>query len=210
MQLIDKILKETKNYYDEKIIAHDATPAGVDWNGLNSQELRFKQLLNCCDTNQEFSINDIGCGYAALYEYLTNMKLRFNYRGLDVSELMIEKAKQIHSMQKNCVFTTNFNEIDCADYSVASGIFNVKQNFDNAGWLDYILWTLEKMHAMSHKGFAFNLLTSYSDSEYMRDDLYYADPCYFFDYCKKHYAKNIALLHDYGLYEFTIIVRKTA
>jgi len=42
----------------------------------------------------------------------------------------------------------------------------------------------------------------------MKDDLYYADPCYFFDYCKKKFSKNIALLHDYGLYEFTILVRK--
>ena len=42
----------------------------------------------------------------------------------------------------------------------------------------------------------------------MRPDLYYADPCRLFDLCKRRYAKNVALLHDYGLYEFTILVRK--
>jgi len=39
-------------------------------------------------------------------------------------------------------------------------------------------------------------------------NLYYADPGFFFDYCKTHFAKNVALLHDYGLYDFTILVRK--
>ena len=42
----------------------------------------------------------------------------------------------------------------------------------------------------------------------MKDHLFYADPCFFFDHCKKHFSKNVALLHDYGMYEFTILVRK--
>ena len=41
------------------------------------------------------------------------------------------------------------------------------------------------------------------------DYLYYADPGRLFDLCKRRYSRNIALLHDYGLYEFTILVRKT-
>ena len=42
----------------------------------------------------------------------------------------------------------------------------------------------------------------------IRDSLYYADPMYLFDYCKRHFAKDVALLHDYSLYDFTLIVRK--
>jgi hypothetical protein len=44
----------------------------------------------------------------------------------------------------------------------------------------------------------------------MRRHLYYADPCYLFDTCKKRFSRNVALLHDYEAYDFTIIVRKTA
>ena len=43
--------------------------------------------------------------------------------------------------------------------------------------------------------------------ERMRPDLYYADPCRLFDHCKRRYSRHVALLHDYGLYEFTILVR---
>jgi hypothetical protein len=29
-----------------------------------------------------------------------------------------------------------------------------------------------------------------------------------FDLCKRRYSRNVALLHDYEIYEFTILVRK--
>ncbi len=67
---------------------------------------------------------------------------------------------------------------------------------------------LEKFNSLCRKGFSCNFLTKYSDANRMRSDLYYADPCFLFDYCKRHFSKNIALLHDYQLYDFTLIVRK--
>jgi hypothetical protein len=51
-------------------------------------------------------------------------------------------------------------------------------------------------------------LTSYSDEDKMRAHLYYTDPTWAFDLCKRRYSRHVALLHDYGLYEFTILVRK--
>jgi hypothetical protein len=74
--------------------------------------------------------------------------------------------------------------------------------------MQYILETLEKINALSVKGFSFNILTSYSDKEYMKDNLFYADPLFFFDYCKKNFSKNVSLLHDYDLYEFTLLIKK--
>ena len=64
------------------------------------------------------------------------------------------------------------------------------------------------MDRASQKGFAFNMLTIYSDKEYMKDNLYYSDPLFFFDFCKRNFSKNVALLHDYYEYDFTILVRK--
>jgi hypothetical protein len=49
------------------------------------------------------------------------------------------------------------------------------------------------------------MLTKYSGADRMaqRPDLYYG-----FDFCKRRFSRNVALLHDYGLYDFTILVRK--
>ena len=95
-----------------------------------------------------------------------------------------------------------------ADVCVASGIFNVKMDRAVGEWEAYLLETIARLDRLGRRGFAFNLLTRYSDAEKMRPDLYYGDPCFLFDHCKRRYGRNVALLHDYGLYEFTIAVRK--
>ena len=35
-----------------------------------------------------------------------------------------------------------------------------------------------------------------------------ADPAFFFDWCKRNFSRHVSLLHDYGLYEFTLLTRK--
>ena len=45
---------------------------GVDWPNQGSQYLRFVQLLKICDFGQPISLNDFGCGYGALLEYLAS------------------------------------------------------------------------------------------------------------------------------------------
>ena len=95
-----------------------------------------------------------------------------------------------------------------SDYAVASGIFNVRLGRADADWKAYLTDSLDTLDRTSDKGFAFNCLTSYSDADKMRGYLYYADPCEIFDLCKRRYSRNVALLHDYDLYEFTILVTK--
>ena len=122
---------------------------------------------------------------------------------------MITKARDLHNSQKDCTFTIRETDLQLADYVVESGVFNIKLSADHEAWTRHVISTLEKMNALSKKGMAFNLLTKYSDPEFKRPDLYYADPCFYFDYCKRHFSSNVALLHDYEIYDFTIIVRKS-
>jgi hypothetical protein len=95
-----------------------------------------------------------------------------------------------------------------ADYYIASGIFSVKLDTDNDTWLRYIVGMLDDMNRYAKRGFSFNCLTKYSDEDRKRQNLYYADPEYIFSHCKNNLSRNVALLHDYDLYEFTILVRK--
>lgn len=203
----NKLLSEIEQYYTQKNNLYGNTPQGVDWNSQESQTLRFAQLLKVCDHHQSFSINDYGCGYGALLDYLNQHDCQCNYYGFDISEAMIKQARELHKNNQKSVFLREEHHLNQADYTVASGIFNVKLETADEEWISYIIMTINKMANLSKKGFAFNILTKYSDAEFMRSYLYYADPCYFFDYCKRNFSRNIALLHDYNLYEFTIIVR---
>jgi SAM-dependent methyltransferase len=201
---------QIRSYFSEKLETFGATPRGVDWNSEASQEQRFTQLLKVCDRSSEFSINDYGCGYGALADYLSTQGYIFRYSGYDMLQSMVVKAQELHQDCLNCTFTWQETDLEVADYTIASGIFNVKFQASDREWTDYVVQILGKMHALSSKGFAFNMLTSYSDAEYMRPELFYADPCFFFDYCKREFSRSVALLHDYGFYDFTIIVRRQA
>ncbi len=205
-----RVLDAVRRYYSEKIVEHGPTAKGVDWNDQASQELRFDQLLKVCDPSRPFSLNDYGCGYGALARYLGQRGYTFRYTGFDISDEMVAKAQELLRAAENYRFVGSEGELEPADYTVASGIFNVRLDAADDAWEQHVLETLGRIDALSLQGFAFNMLTSYSDADRMRPDLYYADPRAIFDHCKRTFSRWVALLHDYGLYEFTIIVRKEA
>lgn len=203
---LKKIVNDVNSYYSNRIEEMGATPAGVDWNSVESQHLRFEQLLKVIDVNLFFKILDYGCGYGALFELLKGGYKNFDYTGYDISDKMINAAVGRNNF-KNAKWVSSLPKVKF-DYVVASGLFNVKLTHSNKSWFNYIIKTIADLDKYSTKGFAFNVLTKYSDADKMKDYLYYADPLVLFDYCKKNFSRNVALLHDYKLYEFTIIVRK--
>ena len=205
---LPNLLTEVAGYYSAKLTEHGETPQGVDWNGEQSQGLRFENLCRIVNVPEPFSINDLGCGYGAFLDFLAQRYETFSYSGIDVSKDMIRAAERRCQGQAHARFVVAGTPDQVADFSVASGIFNVRLGRADAEWRSYMEATLDALDRSSTRGFAFNCLTSYSDAGKMRDYLYYADPCVLFDLCKRRYSRHVALLHDYGLYEFTILVKK--
>lgn len=203
-----ELLGEVAGYYSSRLARFGNTPRGVDWNGEESQTLRFEQLCKLIDAPAQFSVNDLGCGYGALHTFLARQYPEFSYVGIDISAEMIAAAQDSIGSGGNARFLCASAPAEAADYGIASGIFNVRLQRSDGEWQAYLEATLDTLDRTSRAGFAFNCLTSYSDREKMQDYLYYADPCTLFDLCKRRYSRHVALLHDYGLYEFTILVRK--
>jgi SAM-dependent methyltransferase len=202
-----RILADVAEYYRGKLRQFGATPAGVDWKDEASQNTRFDQLLQLV-ADPARSLVDFGCGVGALLGHMRGRGLTGPYRGIDIEAEMIAAAATRWAEEPAAVFEIGASPSRAADYAVASGIFNVRLRHDEAIWRAHVLGVLAEMDRSSRLGFAFNCLTSYADADRMRSDLYYADPCFYFDLCKRNYSRHVALLHDYGLYEFTIIVRK--
>lgn len=202
---MNDLLQLVNDYYSQKVKEFGTTPKGVDWNSTESQELRFQQLTKVIEESP-FSILDYGCGYGALFSYLYKKYTgNIKYTGFDISEEMLSAARSIDA--PGTAWLSKLTD-ETADYTIASGIFNVKLEYDDKAWSEYVLETLNEINKRSIKGFSFNMLTSFSDADYMKEYLYYANPGYIFDLCKRHFSKYVALNHDYPLYEFTIIVRK--
>lgn len=207
---MDKIREGVSKYYTEKIEQHGQGALGVDWNSKESQYLRFEQLSKVITGKDPFRVLDYGCGYGEYVKYLDlNFKnADYHYTGYDVSPKMISEAQKGFAGYEKTNFVSE-EPVGSFDFVIASGIFNVKMDLaTNEEWLNYITGVLNTFNGLATGGFSFNALTKYSDKEFMKDYLYYADPLFLFDYCKQNFSRNVALLHDYNLYEFTIIVRK--
>lgn len=201
------ILADVAGYYGGKLRQHGTTPAGVDWRDAESQALRFEQLLRVVD-RPDASLVDIGCGYGSLLPHMRARGFTGRYLGVDVAPEMVEAARAAHAGVPGATFDLGAAPDHPSDFAVASGIMNVRLRHAEDAWRAYVEETVATLDAAGRRGFAFNCLTSYSDADRMRPDLYYADPCRLFDLCKRRYSRHVALLHDYGLYEFTILVRK--
>lgn len=203
------ILEAVEQYYSAQFAAHGSCARGVDWNSEASQELRFAQLLRLVERrDRPVSVNDLGCGYGAFAHFLDRQGVNVTYVGYELSGSMLESARSAFSNQPYVSFHQG-SHMSTAEYSVASGLFNVRLTFSDSDWSDYVDDTLDAMARASTRGFAFNMLSTYSDVDRRRGDLYYADPGATFHRCKERYSPYVALLHDYPLWEFTVIVRLT-
>ena len=207
---LENALQKYKAYFTEKIETYGADPKGVDYNGAAAQEIRFEQLIKVIDPSSDFSLMDYGCGYGALFDFLQKKSWNLTYYGFDMIEKMAVAGQEAHKEFANAHFSHSESDLKVADYLTAGSIFNNKFEANNDEWQNMVCETLRRMNALCSKGFSFNMLTKYSDEDRMaqRPDLFFGDSLFFFDFCKRNFSRNVALLHDYGLYDFTILVRK--
>ena len=202
------IHQATASYYTRKLREFGSSPRGVDWRDEQSQRLRHSQFLHLLADNLDGSIGDLGCGYGDFFGFLRERGHRGAYRGYDVAAEMLEAARARHGEGDDRRWIQAGEPAEITDFVIASGIFNVKQDCDTAAWESYVLETIDRMAAHARRGFAFNVLSLHSDPEYRRPDLYYSDPGQMLNHCGRRYSRHVACLQDYGLYEYTLIVRK--
>jgi SAM-dependent methyltransferase len=197
------VIDGVRDYYEGRLREFGPCARGVDWNSAESQAQRFDELVPEDVASVDESILDYGCGYGALLAHLRNRGWKGSYCGYDVSPAMTATARQIHGDVAeflDVMPSTSF------DRTVASGLFNVRLHFDDGVWEKYVRTTLDAMWERTRAVMAFNMLTSYSDPDRRRENLYYANPGQYLDLCIIRYSRHARLHHGYGLYEFTIQV----
>lgn len=205
---IPKTLTGIRDLYAGNLAEHGLSSKSVGWKDDWSHLLRFERLARIVDRDgSDYTVNDWGCGYGAMFGYLDRLpgaRLR-EYLGYDISQEMIDAAKA-HCDPARSRFMLGPEVTEEADYSFVSGTFNVKLQASDADWDAYVKRHLSAIYAKSRKGLAFNLLTSYVD--WKAENLFYADPNGFFDFCKRHLSRHVTLVHDYALFEWTILVSR--
>ena len=164
----------------------------LDWENRECQEIRFSILKDFIEDNRlsDFTLLDVGCGLADLYDYLNCFDIHDNYTGIDILPQMIDLAKQQHPNLRliaGDIFTDDiFSERFDIVYS--SGIFNI--DFGNN--YDFLRNAVHRFIALSKHFVVFNLL---ADTSLDKESGYF--------YFNKEQVDN--LLRECGCSDYRII-----
>jgi SAM-dependent methyltransferase len=203
------VCNDVEGYYTSRVTKYGATPLGVDWSCLATQRLRFVQLLRICDFRAAFSLNDVGCGYGALVDFVGERypTAEMDYLGVDLSAAMIRRARRRHRARDGRRFVVGDASPRVADYSIASGIMNVKLHHSREQWERFVTHILSEMHRTSRRGFAVNFMAAASTDD-SPSELYRTSPEPWQHYCRRELGCSVEVLAGYGMREFTLLARR--
>lgn len=196
-------------YYSARIARFGATPLGVDWTCVATQNLRFIQLLRICDFGAAFSVNDFGCGYGALLDFCRERHPHWalDYAGIDLSEPMVAAARSKWAGTPDTGFHVGGRAPRSADVCVASGLFNVCQSIPRADWEVFVRDTLREMRRTCSIGFSANFMSPVPAGVHPAPELYRTTPPPWIAFCEQELGCRVELVEGYGLREFTLLAR---
>lgn len=120
---------------------------------------------------------------------------------------MIREAKRLWGNRPETHFTVGNVSPRRAEYSIASGIFNVQLDQPRELWSQFVAATLVDMHKSSKKGFAVNFKRDEKAESSAELGLYRTAPEPWISFCEEKLAASVECLASYGLPEFTLLVR---
>jgi len=204
----DAVWHRVQAYYEAKLARHGANPRGVDWSCTATQWLRFVQLLKLCSFDTPLSLIDLGCGYGALAAFLAERYPRasVDYLGIDLSSAMVRRARRRHRGNPAIRFRIGRSYPQQADYTVASGVMNVRLGCPIPLWESLVRSTLADMRRMSRRGFAVNFLAMLPVNT-PPEMLYCPHPAIWSRYCEEELGCAVEVRDDYGIREYTLLAR---
>ena len=196
-------LRSLARITDDTLRRHGANARGAGWSSHDSQELRFAILARAAGLRaaDAVTVNDLGCGYGALYDHLVRSGIDVAaYNGYDISAEMLAAARarlpaDRIRLEQSAVLTRS------ADFSFLSGPLNLKTSDDDS-WRLYARTVVRDLAEHSRRGLAFNMMSTKVD--YRVEQLFYADPEEWLEWCRREISPSLELIEDYPLYEWTI------
>lgn len=205
--------QELVQHYEHCLEQHGANHKGVDWPNEKDMNTRFAVMLDISkpfNKLNQFTLLDLGCGYGALLDYLKNHDLlnRFHYKGIDLSQKMIQVAIDKHDashFERRDILIEKL-VADSFDFIIMNGLFTEKRHLSQANMEMFFVKMIKAAYEASRLGIAFNVMNHHVD--WMRDDLFYLPFDRIVSILKENTSRHLTIRADYGLYEYTVYVYK--
>lgn len=205
--------------YDWTFGLHGARPRAVLWSNGRGQRLRFRQLARLFGPEVRrgglfraprgaVRINDLGCGYGALFGWLRRnrwLAAEASYVGYDLSPRLIEAAQR-RFPDPRASFYLSGEATEEADYSFASGTFGLKLDQSPEAWREHCRGVLRQLWGQSRRGLGFNMLDRRGRKGRPDDgSLFYADAEEWAAFAADGLGARVELLTHYTPHDFTVL-----
>jgi hypothetical protein len=193
--------------YEAMLEESGINAGGVGWSSDRVMDTPFELFAEMlAGETGPVSVNDLGCGWGALFDHLQDLPVFAQgiYIGYDISEAMVAAARR-RVGDPRARFEQAASPLVRADYSLASGTFNIRFGAALADWDGLVRDSIRILAQASRKGFAFNLLGTRPVE--VDPDMFYADPADFTAFCRAEFGQRVETILDYVPNQFMIRVR---
>ena len=208
-----KLYTHLVEHYETCLAQHGDTHRGVDWPNAQDAQTRYQVMLDVIrPTSGKVTLLDFGCGAAHLYEYIQqHHRHQIEYAGLDLSAEFLTLARQKFPtipFYHLDLLTSPEHELPSFDYVVLNGVLTEKLQMTNEEMWNYAQQLLRAVFAKTRGGLAFNVMSKQVDWE--RDDLFHLSLDRLAEFLVRDLSRHFVVRNDYGLYEYTTYVYRTA
>ena len=176
--------------YRRRLAARGTRPEGVFWNSKPNQINRFAtlaELIGTASGSAALSIAEIGCGYGALFAYLSERPhyASWRYQGIDINPKMIDACKTGFPNAPS-QFYVGRKPQTAVDFCVFSGTFNLSPITNPVVWERYVFDGLQACWQMSRRGMALNFLCAPQSK--VTNQIYYVNQTQFIARAKAEFG----------------------
>ena len=207
------LYQQLVDHYETCFEEHGATAKGVDWPDERDLAARFEVMTGLFRSQPEgLRLLDLGCGPGLLLDHIAGGPLatRVDYLGIDLSEKMIQSAKSRHPYQHfeaRDLLTDPLPE-QSVDYVIMNGVLTEKRALSQSEMVAFAKEIITAAYHSARIGIAFNVMSTHVD--WMRDDLFHWGCDEVLGFVTNELSRHAVLRADYGLYEYTTYLYRTA
>ncbi|MGI8957840.1 MAG: methyltransferase domain-containing protein [Chthoniobacterales bacterium] len=194
--------------------AHGDSHEGLGYPKPDGFHERYRVFLDVMKLRPEgekpIKLLDVGCATGVVLDEIKSLGLEgISYRGVDLSSLMIEKARQKHP-EADFVLGDPFDlkEVwaDQPDYVILGGLFQCRLQMSQEEMTDYMVRMLRLAFTNCRRGMVFNVMSVHVD--WQREDLFHVPFDQMADLLQANLNRNYVFRADYGLYEYAVYIYK--